>query len=178
MVRDLGRALGKTVRLEIVGDNTQVDRDILEKLEAPLAHLLRNAVDHGCETPEERLRAGKPEECVVRLEARHSAGMLTILVSDDGAGIHPDTLRETIVRKKLTAPAVAEKLTEVELLDFLLLPGFSMRDRVTEISGRGVGVDVARQYSHSHATRQGHALSTAPALDAVGHADAARGSRR
>ncbi len=144
MVRDLGRALGKQVRLEIVGENTQVDRDILEKLEAPLAHLLRNAVDHGCENPEERRRAGKPGECVIRLEARHSAGMLLVLVADDGAGIHPNTLRETIIRKRLTAPAVVEKLSENELLEFLLLPGFSMRDTVTEISGRGVGLDVVQ----------------------------------
>ena len=144
MVRDLSRALGKQVRLEIAGDNTQVDRDILEKLEAPLAHLLRNAVDHGCETPEARRNAGKPEEGIIRLEARHSAGMLTILVADDGAGIHPELLRETIIRKKLTTPAIAEKLSEHELLDFLLLPGFSMRDTGTEISGRGVGLDVVQ----------------------------------
>ena len=85
MVRDLARSLGKEVRLEIVGENTQVDRDILERLETPLAHLLRNAVDHGCETAEERRRAGKPAECVIRLEARHSAGMLLVTVSDDGA---------------------------------------------------------------------------------------------
>ncbi len=144
MIRDLARSLGKKVRLEIVGENTRVDRDLLDKLEAPLAHLLRNAVDHGCETADERRRAGKPEECVVRLEARHSAGMLVIIVADDGAGIHPDHLRETIVRKKLSAPGTAEKLSETELLEFLLLPGFTMRDTVTEISGRGVGLDVVQ----------------------------------
>ncbi len=144
MVRDLARSLGKKIRLEIVGENTQVDRDLLEKLEAPLAHLLRNAVDHGAETPDERRRAGKPEECVIRLEARHSAGTLLIIVADDGAGIHPDSLRETIVQKKLNTPSVVEKLSEAELLEFLLLPGFTMRDTVTEISGRGVGLDVVQ----------------------------------
>ncbi|MDB6109405.1 MAG: chemotaxis protein CheA, partial [Pedosphaera sp.] len=144
MVRDLARTLGKEVRLEIVGDATQVDRDILEKLEAPLGHLLRNAVDHGCETPEERCRAGKPSEGTIRLEARHSAGMLLITVADDGPGISPATLRETIVQKRLLNPGVAEKLSEVELLEFLLLPGFTMRDTVTEISGRGVGLDVVQ----------------------------------
>lgn len=144
MVRDLARSLGKNVRLEIVGENTQVDRDLLEKLETPLAHLLRNAVDHGAESAEERLRAGKPGECVVRLEARHSAGMLVIIVADDGAGIHPERLRETILRKRLNAPDVVEKLSEAELLEFLLLPGFTMRDTVTEISGRGVGLDVVQ----------------------------------
>ena len=128
MVRDLARTLGKKVRLEIVGENTQVDRDILEKLETPLGHLIRNAVDHGCERPEDRRLADKPEECTIRLEARHSAGMLMIIVSDDGAGVHPEKLRETVLQKKLTADSVVEKLSETELLDFLLLPGFTMRD--------------------------------------------------
>ena len=142
MVRDLARILGKKVRLEIVGENTQVDRDILEKLETPLGHLIRNAVDHGCERPDERRQADKPEECTIRLEARHSAGMLMIIVSDDGVGVHPEKLRETILQKRLTANSVVEKLSETELMDFLLLPGFTMRDTVTEISGRGVGLDV------------------------------------
>ncbi len=144
MVRDLARTLGKEVRLEITGENTQVDRDILEKLEAPLAHLLRNAVDHGCEMPDERRRLGKPAEGSVHLEARHSAGMLVITVSDDGPGIEPGKLRETILQKRLISDGVAEKLSEPELLEFLLLPGFTMRDTVTEISGRGVGLDVVQ----------------------------------
>jgi two-component system sensor histidine kinase and response regulator WspE len=144
MVRDLARQLGKQVRLEIHGEHTQVDRDILEKLEAPLGHLLRNAVDHGCETPEERLRLGKSVECIIRLEARHSAGMLLIIVADDGAGIQPEQLRANILQKHLTTPIIADKLTEPELLEFLLLPGFTMRDTVTEISGRGVGLDVVQ----------------------------------
>ncbi len=116
MVRDLARTLGKEVRLEITGENTQVDRDILEKLEAPLAHLLRNAVDHGCEMPDERRRLGKPAEGSVHLEARHSAGMLVITVSDDGPGIEPGKLRETILQKRLISDGVAEKLSEPELL--------------------------------------------------------------
>ncbi|MDB6018543.1 MAG: CheA signal transduction histidine kinase [Pedosphaera sp.] len=144
MVRDLARTLGKEVRLEIQGENTQVDRDILEKLEAPLAHLLRNAVDHGCEMPEQRRRAGKPVECTIRIEARHTAGMLLITVADDGAGINSENLRENIVQKRLTNRNVAEKLSEAELLEFLLLPGFTLRDTVTEISGRGVGLDVVQ----------------------------------
>ena len=144
MVRDLARLLGKQVRLEVVGEHTQVDRDILDKLEAPLGHLLRNAVDHGCETPEERRRAGKPAEGLIRLEARHSAGTLLIIVTDDGAGVHPAALREHILRKCLVTPLAAEKLNEPELLEFLLLPGFTMRDTVTEISGRGVGLDAVQ----------------------------------
>ncbi|MDT9081501.1 chemotaxis protein CheA, partial [Escherichia coli] len=81
MVRDLGRALGKQVRLDVEGENTQVDRDVLEKLEAPLTHLLRNAVDHGIESPEQRARAGKPEEGLIRLRARHHAGMLVLEIA-------------------------------------------------------------------------------------------------
>jgi len=144
MVRDLARSLNKQVHLEITGEHTQVDRDILEKLETPLTHLLRNAVDHGCETADERRRAGKSEECAVRVEARHSAGMLMIVVADDGPGINPERLRDTIVEKKLINRAVVERMSDAELLEFLLLPGFTMRDTVTEISGRGVGLDVVQ----------------------------------
>jgi two-component system sensor histidine kinase and response regulator WspE len=140
-VRDLGRELGKEVRLEIVGDATQVDRDILEKLDAPLGHLLRNAVDHGIESPEERRAARKPDEGVIRVEARHQAGILQIVVSDDGRGIDLERLRKTVVQRKLTNSETADKLTEAELLEFLFLPGFTMKTAVTEISGRGVGLD-------------------------------------
>jgi two-component system sensor histidine kinase and response regulator WspE len=149
MVRDLARTVGKEVQLEIIGENTQVDRDILERLESPLAHLLRNAVDHGCETPEQRQRAGKSPEGTIRLEARHSAGMLLVTVSDDGAGVQPERVRETILKRKLATPAVVEKLTEAELLQFLLLPGFTLKKTVTEISGRGVGLDVVQNMVRS-----------------------------
>ena len=144
MVRDVGRSLGKQVNFEIVGEATRVDRDILEKLEAPLGHLLRNAIDHGVETPERRLSAGKPAEGVVRLEARHSAGTLQIIVSDDGQGIDLDRLREKIVSRNLTNAETVQKLSEAELLEFLFLPGFTMKAKVTEISGRGVGLDVVQ----------------------------------
>jgi two-component system sensor histidine kinase and response regulator WspE len=144
MVRDLARALGKDVRLEVIGENTQVDRDILERLETPLAHLLRNAVDHGCEAPQARRAAGKPEESVIRLEARHSAGMLVVTVSDDGAGVDPERVRKVIIQKKLAMPSMAEKLSESELLEFLFLPGFTLKETVTELSGRGVGLDIVQ----------------------------------
>ncbi len=124
MVRDLARSLGKQVRLEIVGQATQVDRDMLERLDAPLGHLLRNAIDHGIESADERRAAGKPAEGVMRLEARHSAGMLQIIVSDDGGGIDLDKLRAAIVERKLTTPRDRGKLSEAELLEFLFLPGF------------------------------------------------------
>jgi two-component system sensor histidine kinase and response regulator WspE len=144
MVRDLGRTLGKQVRLEIAGAATQVDRDILEKLDAPLGHLLRNAVDHGIEAPHERLAAGKPAEGVVCLEARHSAGVLQIVVSDDGQGIDLDRLRATVSKRGLASPDTIAKLSESELLEFLFLPGFTMKETVTEISGRGVGLDAVQ----------------------------------
>ena len=143
-VRDLAATLGKEARLDLVGVNTQVDRDILEKLEAPLTHLLRNALDHGLEAPADRTRAGKPAEGTLTLEARHSAGMLIVTLSDDGRGIDPASLREAIVRKGLTTAETAGKMSEEELLEFLFLPGFSTRESVTEISGRGVGLDVVR----------------------------------
>ncbi|MDB5839476.1 MAG: Single-stranded DNA-binding protein [Herminiimonas sp.] len=142
MVRDLGRALGKLVRLEIVGLDTQIDRDILEQLDAPLGHMLRNAVDHGIEMPAQRRAAGKPEEGVITLEARHSGGMLQINIADDGAGIDLDFLRDRIVRRNLANRETVSRMSETELLEFLLLPNFTTRDAVTEISGRGVGLDV------------------------------------
>ncbi|CAG8872881.1 hybrid sensor histidine kinase/response regulator [Pseudomonas fluorescens] len=144
MVRDLGRDLGKQVRLEIEGEKTQVDRDVLEKLEAPLTHLLRNAVDHGIETPEQRLLAGKPAEGLIRLRASHQAGLLVLELSDDGNGVDLEKLRRSIVERSLSPAQTAAQLSEEELLTFLFLPGFSLRDTVTEVSGRGVGLDAVQ----------------------------------
>lgn len=128
MVRDLGRTLGKSLHLELIGAGTQVDRDILEALDAPLAHLLRNAVDHGIEPPEARAAQGKPAEGRITLQARHNAGRLVIEIFDDGAGVDLEALRRAIVRRRLAAEDTAARLSQAELLDFLLLPGFSMRD--------------------------------------------------
>ncbi|MEW5710887.1 hybrid sensor histidine kinase/response regulator [Pseudomonas sp. SB113] len=144
MVRDLGRSLGKQVRLEIEGEKTQVDRDVLEKLEAPLTHLLRNAVDHGIEMPDQRLLAGKPAEGLIRLRASHQAGLLVLELSDDGNGVDLERLRGTIVDRHLSTLDTALNLSEEELLTFLFLPGFSLRDKVTEVSGRGVGLDAVQ----------------------------------
>ena len=144
MVRDLGRSLGKQVRLEIEGEKTQVDRDVLEKLEAPLTHLLRNAVDHGIETPEQRLLAGKPAEGLIRLRASHQAGLLVLELSDDGNGVDLEKVRRSIVERQLSPAQTAAQLSEEELLTFLFLPGFSLRDTVTEVSGRGVGLDAVQ----------------------------------
>jgi len=142
MVRDLARQLGKQVTFRILGEAIDVDRDILEKLEAPLNHLLRNALDHGLEPPADRIAVGKPETCLLELEARHNAGMLVVTVRDDGAGIDLEKVRARVVERKLTDPRMAAQLSEAELLEFLFLPAFSTAAEVTEVSGRGVGLDV------------------------------------
>lgn len=143
-VRDIGRALGKTVRLDIIGGATSIDRDILDQLDAPLGHLLRNAIDHGIEAPEQRRTAGKPVEGLIRLEARHNAGLLQIIVSDDGGGIDIEALRQATLARSLTTAETVWDLSEEELLEFLFLPGFSMKATVSDISGRGVGLDAVQ----------------------------------
>jgi len=145
LVRELGRSLNKDIKLEIRGMDTQVDRDILDKLQAPLNHMIRNAVDHGIETPDERIAVGKLPQGKICLEAMHSAGMLSIIVEDDGRGIDLEKLRKKIISKKMVSEKMAESLSEHELLDFMFLPNFSTRDDVTEISGRGVGLDVVHK---------------------------------
>ena len=149
MVRDLAKETGKQVRLEIEGDATPVDRDILEKLEAPLTHLLRNSVDHGIEPPACREGLGKPAEGTLLLSARHAAGLLSIRVRDDGAGIGIEALRKKIVAGGHVPEDIACGLTEGELLEFLFLPGFSTAKALTEFSGRGVGLDVVQAMARS-----------------------------
>ena len=142
MIRDVARQLGKQVDFRVDGLATKVDRDILDRIEAPLNHLLRNALDHGIETVEERRQAGKPEQATLRLTAAHSSGMLSIRVEDDGRGIDLEKLRKSITAKGMVNETMATEMSETELLEFLFLPGFSTRDEITEISGRGVGLDV------------------------------------
>lgn len=142
MVRDISRSLGKDVQLVIHGETTLVDRDILDKIEAPLNHLLRNAIDHGIDSVEERAAAGKPAKGTITLSAYHNAGMLSIVVADDGRGVDLERLRQKVLEKKLVDQSMAETLGEAELLDFLFLPSFSTKEAVSEISGRGVGLDV------------------------------------
>src|SRR3569833_1020373 len=142
MVRDLARQLGKQAQLQIDGQATMVARDILEKIEAPLNHLLRNALDHGLEALEERVSAGKPERGTIRLAAYHQSGMLSVVVEDDGRGVDIERLRRKVVERKLVTEEMAVNLSEAELMEFLFLPSFSTKEQVTEISGRGVGLDV------------------------------------
>jgi two-component system sensor histidine kinase and response regulator WspE len=144
MVRDVAHSLGKAVRLDVKGEATPVDRDILERLKAPLGHLLRNAIDHGIEAPNERKSQGKPEQGIVQLQACHSAGMLLITVADDGPGVDLEAVRRAVARKRLTTLETTQKMTEAEVLEFLFLPGFTMKESVSELSGRGVGLDVVQ----------------------------------
>lgn len=143
-VRDMARSLGKHAQLVVVGEATDVDRDVLEKLESPLAHLIRNAVDHGLESVEVRSAAGKPPGGVVRVEARHRAGMLSVTIADDGRGVDLDRLRVKVVERGLSSSELVRQMSEAELLEFLFLPGFSTVGSVTEYSGRGVGLDVVQ----------------------------------
>ena len=148
MIRDLAKKLGKKVRFEVQGGRTRVDREILASLEAPLTHVLRNAVDHGIELPDVRRAAGKPETATLVLEARHHAGMLLVRVREDGGGINPESLRRKIVERGFVDETMAARLEGPELHDFLFLPGFSTAAAVTEVSGRGVGLDVVQSMVH------------------------------
>lgn len=142
MVRDLATGLGKQVQLEVLGKGTLVDRDILRKLESPLTHILRNAVDHGLERPEERIAAGKPARGLIRIEALHRGGMLSITINDDGRGVRFEKVRQQLVALGLFSAEDADNLSESELCEQLYQPGFSTAEAVTEVSGRGVGLDV------------------------------------
>ena len=144
MVRDLAKKLGKKVDFIINGADTLVDKDVLEKITAPLTHIVRNALDHGIEDPVTRQANGKNETARLVLSARHSGGMLRISVRDDGSGISLEKLKDKIVARGLSTAEMVAALTERELVEFVFLPGFSTRDQVTETSGRGVGLDVVQ----------------------------------
>ena len=143
LVRELAAKTGKKARLEMVGENTEVDRSIIERLGDPLTHIIRNAVDHGIEKPEVRAAAGKPEEGTVRLAAEHRGGRIVIEVSDDGAGINPERVLKKARDRGLVSSDAS--LTEDEIDNLVFLPGFSTAESVSDISGRGVGMDVVRR---------------------------------
>jgi two-component system sensor histidine kinase and response regulator WspE len=144
LVRDIARRLGKQAGLTVSGETHRIDRDILERIEAPLNHLLRNALDHGLEAPAVRRERGKPEQGRVSIDARVVSGLLEISVTDDGAGIDIDKVRARVVEKGLETADAARSLPQERLLDHLFVSGFSTADQVTEISGRGVGLAVVR----------------------------------
>lgn len=141
IVRDLSKELNKKAKLEIVGKHTLVDRDILEILETPINHLIKNALDHGIECPDVRAAAGKPAEGTLKIEAMHRAGMMVIQISDDGQGIDIEELRKVVVMRNLVQSDIAAQLTPDELLEFVFLPGFSTKKKLSEISGRGFGMN-------------------------------------
>lgn len=144
MVRDIARQLEKKVELKILGESVEVDRESLQKLESPLTHMIRNSLDHGIELPAERAAVGKPETATITLTARHQSGSLVIEVRDDGRGIDPEKVRSKIVERGMVDAPTSARLTRPELLEFLFLPGFSTKQAVTELSGRGVGLDVVQ----------------------------------
>jgi two-component system chemotaxis sensor kinase CheA len=144
VVRDLAVACGKQTRIEMEGQETELDKTIIEAIRDPLTHLVRNAVDHGIEPPPERLARGKPAEGRLALHAFHEGGKVIIEIADDGGGIDPNRVRAKAVQANLINPEQADRLNERELIDLIFLPGFSTADRVTQFSGRGVGMDVVR----------------------------------
>ena len=144
LARDVARQLHKQVDLEVVGADTELDRNLVEALADPLVHLVRNAIDHGIEMPEARRRAGKPESGRVRLSAQQEGDHVAIEVRDDGAGIDPEKIRRIAVAKGLIEAEAAARLSGDECLQLLFLPGFSTRDEVSDLSGRGVGMDVVQ----------------------------------
>ncbi len=143
LVREVAAMTGKQVRLTTEGENTEVDKTVIERLSDPLIHMIRNAIDHGLEKPEVRVAAGKPAEGVVKLCALHRSGRIVIEVSDDGAGINRDRVKQIAMDKGLIAPDAT--LTDEETDNLIFLPGFSTASVVSDISGRGVGMDVVRR---------------------------------
>jgi two-component system chemotaxis sensor kinase CheA len=144
IARDLARSLGKDVELELVGEDTEIDKTMIEDLGDPIIHLIRNAVDHGVESPEERRVAGKPEKSHVRLEARQEGDHIVILINDDGRGMNAEKLRSKALEKGLLTMEQANAMDERQSFELVMLPGFSTKDVASDVSGRGVGMDVVK----------------------------------
>lgn len=144
MVRDLARDLGKEVELTVEGEDTRVDRTVLEALREPLLHLVRNAIDHGLETRDERTDAGKNPRGHLSLVARREGERLLLKVEDDGRGLDPELLKQVALRKGVIDETQASRLSDAAAMDLIFLPGFSSKDSVSDVSGRGVGLDVVR----------------------------------
>ncbi|MGI6246124.1 MAG: chemotaxis protein CheW [Pseudochelatococcus sp.] len=144
IVRDLSRDLGKPIDLQMLGADTELDRQVLEMIKDPLTHMIRNSADHGLESPEDRVRAGKREAGTIRLSAYHEGGHIIIEVGDDGRGLNTERIREKAVNKGLVSAIDAEKMSDAQIHAFIFHPGFSTAEVVTNVSGRGVGMDVVR----------------------------------
>ncbi|WP_426029911.1 chemotaxis protein CheA [Caulobacter sp. DWP3-1-3b2] len=143
LVREVANMTGKQARLVMDGENTEVDKTVIERLADPITHMLRNAIDHGLESPEERKAAGKNPEGVVRLAALHRSGRIVIEVQDDGKGINRERVLSIAVKKGLISPDIT--LTDEEIDNLIFLPGFSTADKISDVSGRGVGMDVVKR---------------------------------
>lgn len=144
IVRDLAAQCGKQVRVEMEGQDTELDRTIIEAIKDPLTHIVRNSVDHGVESPQDRLAAGKPAEGRLHLRAFHEGGQVNIEITDDGAGIRPERVRAKAVARGLIDADRADRMGDAELTQLIFLPGFSTAEKVTNVSGRGVGMDVVK----------------------------------
>ncbi len=144
VVRDLSSQLGKQVRIEMEGKETELDKTIVEAIKDPLTHLVRNSVDHGIESPRKRRAAGKPEEGCLLLRAYHEGGQVNIEITDDGAGLNLERIRKKAVEKGLISPDQATRMSDREAAQLILLPAFSTAEQVTSVSGRGVGMDVVK----------------------------------
>ncbi len=144
LVRDLAQASGKQLALELHGAETELDRQILQAIQDPLTHMVRNSADHGVETPERRRAAGKPEEGTIRLNAYHEGGHVILEVTDDGAGLSLERVRRKAIDRGLVSAEVAATLNDTQIFKFIFEPGFSTAEKITNVSGRGVGMDVVR----------------------------------
>ncbi|MCK6390766.1 MAG: chemotaxis protein CheA [Azonexus sp.] len=144
IARDLARQLGKDVELVLAGEETEVDKTMIEDLADPLIHLIRNAVDHGVEMPDERAAAGKPAKSLVRLEARQEGDHIVLIIADDGKGMSAERIRAKAVDKGLISEEEANTLDERQSLNLIFLPGFSTKTQISDVSGRGVGMDVVK----------------------------------
>ncbi len=144
VVRDLSLVFGKTVRIEMEGKSTELDKTILEAIKDPLTHIVRNSVDHGIEEGELRAARGKPREGVICLRAFHEGGQVNIEIADDGGGIDVDRVKAKAVERGIVSAAYADSMGEREAVNLVFAPGFSTAKTVTNISGRGVGMDVVR----------------------------------
>ena len=148
MVRDVSRQCGREVELALSGQDTDLDKGILDAIAEPLTHLVRNAVSHGIETAEERRKQGKPAQGVVRLNAYHHGNQVVVEVSDDGRGIDAQKIRSKAIELGMTTLEEAARMSDAEAVDFIFRPGFSTAEQVTEVSGRGVGMDVVQSVLH------------------------------
>jgi two-component system chemotaxis sensor kinase CheA len=144
LVRDLSRELGKNIELEMFGEETELDKSIIEEINDPLVHILRNAADHGVETPEERLKKGKEAKGKIIVKADHEGNHIVISIADDGKGIDPDKIKSKAIEKGVITQAQADEMTKREILNLIFAPGFSTAEKVSAVSGRGVGMDVVK----------------------------------